>query len=193
MVLSVAEYLYVVIIFTFFLANQKFIVLNFMKFFYKLFMVIVHWLDLKMIFLKWVFFNLRIWLIFKETHWRDLHHFHSVLIDFMTTSEKKTLDGSLDLEIQNPKLQTTYQANIQYRPKFSMIKLWKGSNFWKGYHFKSTELGPIKTKKLISSRTKRCVDPWPWIPDPTLKIVLTHNLVKHDINKFISELIHYCQ
>ena len=136
MVLSVAEYLYVVIIFTFFfLANQKFVVLNFMKFFYKLFMVIVHWLDLKMIFLKWVFFNLRIWLIFKETHWRDLHHFHSVLIDFITTSEKKTLDGSLDLEIQNPKLQTTYQANIQYRPKFSMIKLLKGSNFSKSYHF----------------------------------------------------------
>lgn len=98
-------------------------------------MVIVHWLDLKMIFLKWVFFNLRIWLIFKETHWRDLHHFHSVLIDFMTTSEKKTLDGSLDLEIQNPKLQTTYQANIQYRPIFSMIKLLKGSNFSKSYHF----------------------------------------------------------
>ena len=99
------------------------------------FMVIVHLLDLKMIFLKWVFFNLRIWLIFKETHWRDLHHFHSVLIDFITTSEKKTLDGSLDLEIQNPKLQTTYQANIQYRPTFSIIKLLKGSNFLKGYHF----------------------------------------------------------
>ena len=120
MVLSVAEYLYVVIIFTFFLANQKFIVLNFMKFFYKLFMVIVHWLDLKMIFLKWVFFNLRIWLIFKETHWRDLHHFHSVLIDFMTTSKKKDIRWLF--RFRNPKPKTTYhlpgqhtvQAKIQY-------------------------------------------------------------------------------
>ena len=117
----------------FFSRQPKIYCLEFYEIFYKLFMVIVHWLDLKMIFLKWVFFNLRIWLIFKETHWRDLHHFHSVLIDFMTTSEKKTLDGSLDLEIQNPKLQTTYQANIQYRPIFSMIKLLKGSNFSKSY------------------------------------------------------------
>ena len=137
MVLSVAEYLYVVIIFTFlFLANQKISCLEvYENFFINFFMVIVHLLDLKMIFLKWVFFNLRIWLIFKETHWRDLHHFHSVLIDFITTSEKKTLDGSLDLEIQNPKLQTTYQANIQYRPTFSIIKLLKGPNFSKSYHF----------------------------------------------------------
>ena len=99
-------------------------------------MVIVHLLDLKMIFLKWVFFNLRIWLIFKETHWRDLHHFHSVLIDFITTSEKKDIRWLFRFRNPKPKTtnhlpgQHTVQANIQYDQTFKRFKLFEKLSFY---------------------------------------------------------------
>ena len=106
------------------------------NFFINFFMVIVHLLDLKMIFLKWVFFNLRIWLIFKETHWRDLHHFHSVLIDFITTSEKKDIRWLFRFRNPKPKTtnhlpgQHTVQANIQYNQTFKRFKLFERLSFY---------------------------------------------------------------
>ena len=116
--------------------TKNFLSSSLWKLFYKLFYGYCSLAWPENDFFEMSIFNLRIWLIFKETHWRDLHHFHSVLIDFITTSEKKDIRWLFRFRNPKPKTtnhlpgQHTVQANIQYNQTFKRFKLFERLSFY---------------------------------------------------------------